>query len=206
MSHNTWIHRIVRIGVVRPLVHSPVTPNHLTTLRLVSGIVAAVLVGIGETRWMEIGAGIFVVSVFLDRADGDLARLSGNTTYFGHCYDMIADTICNTLILIGLGIGLRGGEYGSWSIFMGVVAGLSVALILWAVMQIEEIEGVRAAELPSVVGFDADDAVLLIPVFIWLDRAQELLAAAVAIAPLVALFFLGLYRRKRTSVQHVHRQ
>ena len=196
MSHNTWIHRIARVTIVNPLVPTRVTPNQLTTARLVTGIAAAAVIGAGTPLWRDVGAAIFVLSVLLDRADGDLARLTGRTSPSGHRYDMIADAVSNALILFGLGVGLRGGEYGSLAVPMGLLAGLSVAAILGMVMQIEEMEGHRAAELPSFWGFDADDAVLLIPVFIWLGQAEGLLLAAVLVAPLVALFFLGLYRRK----------
>lgn len=196
MSHNTWIHRIARVTIVNPLVPTRVTPNQLTTARLVTGIAAAAVIGAGTPLWRDVGAAIFVLSVLLDRADGDLARLTGRTSPSGHRYDMIADAVSNALILIGLGVGLRGGEYGSLAVPMGLLAGLAVVAILGMVMRIEEMEGHRAAELPSFWGFDIDDAVLLIPVFIWLGQAEGLLLAAALIAPLVALFFLGLYRRK----------
>lgn len=195
MSHNTWIHRVARITVVKPLVHTAVTPNQVTTVRILTGIAAAVALAIGPA-WWNAGAAVFVLSVVLDRADGDLARLTGRTSASGHRYDMIADAVSNALVLIGLGVGLRAGGFGLMSIPMGFIAGLSVAAILWLVMRMEELKGARAAELPSVAGFDADDAVLLIPVFVWLGQAEGLLVAAAVIAPLVALFFLGLYRRK----------
>jgi len=196
MSHNTWIHRLVRVSVVKPLVNTSVTPNQLTTVRLASGITAAAVIASGFEGWREIGAAVFVLSVLLDRADGDLARLTGKTSASGHRYDMIADAVCNALVLVGLGVGLRTGGYGLLAVLMGFLAGLSVAAILWMVMKIEETEGARAAELPNFAGFDADDAVLLIPVFIWLDQAEALLSLAAVIAPLVALFFIGIYRRK----------
>ncbi len=196
MSYNTWIHRIARVTIVKPLVSSRVTPNQLTTARLATGIAAAAAVGSGVDLWRDVGAAIFVLSVILDRADGDLARLTGRTSPSGHRYDMIADAVSNALILIGLGVGLRGGEYGSWAVPMGFLAGLAVAAILWMVMRIEEMEGHRAAELPSFAGFDADDAVLLIPLFIWLGQAEGLLLTAVLVAPLVAMLFFGLLRRK----------
>ncbi len=37
MSHNTWIHRAVRVAV-RPLAAGPITPNQVTTLRLAVGL------------------------------------------------------------------------------------------------------------------------------------------------------------------------
>ncbi|MBT3306556.1 MAG: CDP-alcohol phosphatidyltransferase family protein, partial [Alphaproteobacteria bacterium] len=137
--------------------------------------------------------------VILDRADGDLARLTGKTSPGGHRYDMVADATCNALILIGLGIGLRDAGFGVWAIPMGVLAGASVAAILWMVMRMEDLGGHRAAELPSYFGFDADDAVLLIPVFVWLDQSEGLLSAAAIVAPLVAVLFFGMFRRQLTG-------
>jgi len=195
VSHDTWIHRVARVTVVKPLVHTAVTPNQVTTVRLLTGIAAAAALAIGP-EWRNVGAAVFVLSVVLDRADGDLARLTGRTSASGHRYDMIADAVSNALVLIGLGVGLRDGGFGLLSISMGLVAGVSVAAILWLVMRIEEMKGARAAELPSVAGFDADDAVLLIPVFIWLGQAEGLLVAAVFIAPLVAALFFAMYRKK----------
>ncbi len=196
MSHDSWLHHIARATIVRPLMPTRVTPNQLTTARLAAGIAAAVAVGAGVDLWRDVGAGLFVLSVLLDRADGDLARLSGRTSPGGHKYDLVADAVSNALILFGLGVGLREGGYGLWAAPMGALAGAAVAAILWMVVRMEELGGQRAGELPSFRGFDVDDAVLLIPVFIWLDMAEGLLTAAAVIAPLVALFFLGLYRRK----------
>lgn len=195
MSHNSWLHRMLRHTVVKPLAKTPVTPNQLTTVRLLTGIAAACLMALGP-GWQAVGGGVFVLSVFLDRADGDLARLTGQTSASGHRYDMIADAVCNVLILIGLGVGLRDGGFGPWAAPMGVLAGASVAAILWMVMRMEEAKGARAAELPSFAGFDADDAVLLIPVFVWLGEAEGLLIAASVIAPLVAVLFFGMLRRQ----------
>ncbi len=196
MSHNTWIHRIARAAVVRPLRNTPVTPNHLTTLRLAAGIGAAAALAVGVERWAHIGAGLFVVSMVLDRADGDLARLTGRTSPGGHTYDLIADAASNTLILVGLGVGLRDSDYGVWALPMGVLAGAAIAVILWLVMRIEEVEGSRAAELPSFAGFDPDDAMLAVPIAVWLGASELLLAAAAIGAPAFAVFFYWLFRRK----------
>jgi hypothetical protein len=43
--------------------------------------------------------------------------------------------------------------------------------------------------------------VLLIPVFVWLGKAEGLLIAACIIAPLVVMLFLGMLRRQLASAE-----
>ena len=195
MSHNTWIHRIVRVGV-RPLVATPVTPNHLTTLRLITGLAAAAAFAVGDETWRAWGAAVFVVSVLLDRADGELARLGGKTSPWGHKYDLIADALSNSLVFAGLGLGLRDSALGFWAVAMGVAAGLAIAAILYLVLRLEALEGARAGELPSAAGFDVDDAILAVPVLVWLGWAEGLLVAATIGAPAFALLLYTKIRRR----------
>ncbi|MBT5413561.1 MAG: CDP-alcohol phosphatidyltransferase family protein [Rhodospirillaceae bacterium] len=194
MSHNTLIHRGVRV-LVRPLVRTSIKPNQITTLRLAAGFGTAAALAVGEPLWWNIGAGLFVLSAILDRADGELARLSGRTSPGGHVYDLVSDALSNALVFVGLGIGLRDSVLGHWSIPMGVAAGGAIALILWAVMAIEARQGSRAAELQGSGGFDPDDAILAVPVFIWFGAMQELLIAAAIGAPGFAIYFLIRFRR-----------
>ncbi len=194
ISHNTWIHRIVEVGV-RPLAKTPVTPNQLTTLRLMGGIGAAACFSVGQEFWAIAGSVLFVLSLCLDRADGILARLTGKTTPWGHTYDLIADSASNSLAFVGIGIGLRGGELGLWSIPLGLVAGLAISAVLWLVMRAEDQAGDRAAELESTAGFDPDDAMLAVPAAVLLGWAQPLIIAAAIGATFFALFFFWRFRR-----------
>ncbi|MHA1597852.1 MAG: CDP-alcohol phosphatidyltransferase family protein [Alphaproteobacteria bacterium] len=175
------------------------TPNQLTALRLAAGLAAAGLLATGTPPHIDWAAGLFIVSMLLDRADGSLARSTGRTTPKGHTFDLIADALCNTLIFVGLGIGLRSGGYGEAAIAMGILAGGSVAAILWLVLKIERQEGARAAEIQGTAGFDPDDAMALIPVAIWLGWSEGLLLAAAVVAPMFTLFFYWLFLRKRKS-------
>ena len=79
------MHKFVRIGV-KPLTKTAITPNQITTLRLISGLGAALLFSIGQEGYTIVGSGIFILSLLLDRADGILARLTGKTSKFGHIY------------------------------------------------------------------------------------------------------------------------
>jgi phosphatidylglycerophosphate synthase len=198
VSHNTWIHRGVRV-LVRPLVRSPVTPNHLTTARLFTGLGAAAAFATGETQWIRAGATLFVLSMLLDRADGELARLSGNSSRFGKLYDTVADAICDTAALAGIGIGLSAGAFGRLAVVMGLVAGLSVAFIFHQIIRIERDLGPGSGAFQGFAGFDPDDSMVLIPVAMWLGYAETLLLASVIVAPLAAVGIAVGFRRRRAA-------
>lgn len=196
MSHNTWIHRIARVAVVRPLMNTGIAPNHLTTGRLLLGVGGAGLIAWGSGPWAHMGAAVFLISMILDRADGDFARVTGQTSSGGHIYDLVADMLSNAALFVGLGIGESDGPLGPWAIAIGVAAGVSVAVSFAIVVSVEREGGERAAELPPLAGFDADDAMLLVPLGIWLGWSGPVLIAAGIGAPLFALFFVVRFHRQ----------
>lgn len=194
MSHNTWCHRIIR-PIVRRLVDSPVTPNHLTTLRLATAVLSGVMLAAGDRDWANAAGVVFLISMFLDRADGELARQSGKSTPWGHRFDLISDYSANVLIFLGIGIGLSGGALGSGAIALGLLAGCAITGILWLVSRIERIDGIGAAAFPTTGGFDPDDAMLIVPIAIWLDSQQAILIAAAIGAPTFLLWTWWRFRR-----------
>ncbi len=193
MSHDTWIHRAARV-VARPLVGTPVTPNQVTTLRLAAGLAAAAALAQGEADWRHWGAGIFILGLFLDRLDGELARLGGKTSPWGHRYDLFSDGLSNVLAFLGLGVGLRAGEFGAWAPAMGLVAGLAIAAILWLGVRMESLHGARAAELGVAAGFDPDDGLIAVPVLVWLGLSDWLLVAACLGAPAFGIYMALKFR------------
>ncbi len=196
MSHDTWIHRGVR-ALVRPLARTPVAPNHLTTARLVTGLGAAAAFAIGEDSWIRTGSVLFVVSMAFDRADGELARLSGKSSRFGHFYDIASDAVCNAAVLAGIGVGLRAGAFGDWAILMGLTAGLSVASIFYMVIWIETRLGQGSGAFAAHFGIDPDDAMIVIPIVMWLGYGEALLAAAAVMAPLSMILIGVVFARRR---------
>src|SRR5215213_4275909 len=103
MSTDTLIHRIIR-PAIRRIAPTRITPNHITTLRLVTGIAAALAFAQGEELWLAVGGGIFIVSMLLDRADGELARQTGRASVGGHRYDLVSDSASNIIAFIGIGV------------------------------------------------------------------------------------------------------
>ena len=179
---------------VRQLVHTSITPNQITTLRLTTGVGAAMMYSIGLEFWTYVGSVVFVISIFLDRADGILARLRGSTSLWGHNYDLISDSISNSLTLIGIGIGLRNSALDIWAIPIGFIAGISISAVLWLVMRAESENGIRAVELEGRAGFDPDDAMVLVPLAMVLGWGTYLIIAAAIGSTLFTIVFFWKFR------------
>ena len=109
-----WDVRLARV-LVRPLRHTPLTPNGLTTLGLLASLAAAWLMASGDPRRAALGGGLFMLAVLVDHMDGEFARLTGLTSRFGHYYDHVAAGLGYVSLFAGLGIGLRSGSLGAWA-------------------------------------------------------------------------------------------
>jgi archaetidylinositol phosphate synthase len=185
-GHGSWTHRLARIAV-RPLLGTKVTPNHLTTARLVSGLAACVLFAAGSYQ-ADVWAGIFwVVSAFLDRADGELARIGGKTTSWGHAYDYACDTLVNALFFLAIGVGLSGGALGLYAIALGVLAGGGIVAsnILSEAFEKRLASGTRIYAGGG--GFDFDDLLYLLGPAAWLGWLAPMLIGGSFGAPLMAI-------------------
>ncbi len=187
MTGDSWTHRLARV-VVKPLVGGPVTPNHLTTLRLATGLGACAAFAAGSRGWEIWGGALWVFSAFLDRADGELARLANAKTSFGHLYDYFSDVSVTALFFIAVGIGLRHGVLGPWAIAMGLVAGLSVAAASLLSEAIEQRSGSGDKAYAGAGGFDFDDILYLFGPVAWLSLLPPLLIGAAVGGPAFAVW------------------
>ncbi len=185
--------------MIRPLIHTPVTPNHLTTLRLLSGLAAAGAFAAGTYFWTVWGGVLFAVSALLDRADGELARLTGKMSNWGHWFDLYCDSIVNVAIFLGIGIGLTDSALGHWGWKMGVLSGSSIAATFWIVFRLHESGSTPSEAFNAPDGFDFDDALFLVCLFAWFDGLLPLLVLASVCAPSFLVFAGWQYYTLKTS-------
>lgn len=184
MTGSSWTHRLARV-CVRPLVGGPVTPNHVTTLRLVTGLAACTAFAVG--RWDGWAGILWVLSAFLDRADGELARLSDKTSPAGHAYDYVCDLAVNSLVFLGIGIGLRHGLLGGWAMLLGFIAGACIAVTGWLSELLEQREGNGKKAYYGAAGFDLDDLLYLFGPLAWLGWLGPVLIGTTVAGPCFTL-------------------
>lgn len=106
------------------IIKTPVTPNQVTIISLVIGIIAAVFFFHG-THTSTIIAGVFYfISTVFDQCDGEVARSKQMESDFGRVFDIIVDSIVNAAIVIGITIAI----YRTNGSILTIIAGLSAMM------------------------------------------------------------------------------
>ncbi|HWP66725.1 MAG TPA: CDP-alcohol phosphatidyltransferase family protein [Candidatus Limnocylindria bacterium] len=192
MAIKPWDSRLAH-WLVSPLRHTPVHPNVLTTLGLMSGLAAANLFATGRPASMNWGAAVYVLSAIFDHADGELARMTGKTSPFGHAYDRIADLIVKMSIFTGMGVGVR-GTLGDAGPFLGAAAGFAIIAIFVMRTELARRHGPSALAQPAAGGFEIEDVLYVIAPVTWFGLLPPFVLAASIGAPLFALWVARGFR------------
>jgi phosphatidylglycerophosphate synthase len=198
--------------LVAPLKDSWVTPNHLTTIRLIVGVAAAAAFLPGSYGWSNLAALLLILSNFIDHTDGELARISGKTSRFGHMYDIASDAAVTILLFVAIGVGVGTGAGAGAKpgislqippAIIGAIAGSAIALIFFLRMRTEEMYGKAATRQASLGGFETEDILYLLPLVTLCNGVAPFLIAASICAPLFAVWVVVDYLRVRQMVSGV---
>jgi phosphatidylglycerophosphate synthase len=198
----TWDARLAR-RLVTPLLGTPVTPNHLTTLRLAIGLAGAYYLSLGQYWLCSLGALLIALSNFVDHTDGELARISGQSSKIGHYYDLACDALVTVLLFAGIGfyVHVHHPDLFVPAQWLGGIAGVAVALIFFLRMRIESMVGKVGTKQASMAGFETEDVLYLLPVVTVLNGMTPFLFAAAIGAPLFALYVVVDYWRVARRLQ-----
>jgi phosphatidylglycerophosphate synthase len=98
-----YLHRPIARRIVDLLVHTPITPNQVTLIAALVGVMAGVLMGmsVGRPDRLLLSGLLLFASVVLDCCDGQLARRKKISSTYGAILDGIGDYAVG----ISLGIG-----------------------------------------------------------------------------------------------------
>ncbi|MEU7741555.1 CDP-alcohol phosphatidyltransferase family protein [Nonomuraea sp. NPDC049158] len=102
--------------------HTRLTPNQLTVVSLVLGMVSAVCLAMDL---LAAGAAMFYLSFMVDCLDGKIARLKGTGTPFGLWLDYVGDRIR----VVCCATGLAYGQYAITGDVRYIVMGAAVAVV-----------------------------------------------------------------------------
>ncbi len=154
--------------LVRPLINTPVTPNHITTLSLILGLAASVLFAWGEGSAPLWAAGLVTIARFIDHMDGELARQSGKTSPIGAMYDSLTGTACYGTMFLGMGYAEWRNGAGDWALFLAGGAMVFIVINMMLQFRVETWTGVAPDPYPQIGRIEAEDGIYLILPIIWL--------------------------------------
>jgi len=120
------LNRYISLAISRRIVDTRVTPNQVSALCIVLGILSGVLAAQGGYAYLLAGATLFQLNSILDGVDGELARVRWAYSSVGELLDSAGDNIANFSFFGGVAVAaLHAGQHGL------ATAGL-LGLSMWA--------------------------------------------------------------------------
>jgi len=138
------LYRPVAFLFVKAVYRSPITPNQVTFLSMLAGLVAAWFFSTGSAAVLSWAALFYAVANILDCSDGQLARLQKSGTLMGRVVDGVADYISSVAIFLSLGIGFTRNADPQWLLVIGAGLGSAVHSFFFDHYQGEFISTVRS--------------------------------------------------------------
>ncbi|MFC9969445.1 CDP-alcohol phosphatidyltransferase family protein [Spirillospora sp. NPDC127200] len=110
------------------------SPNQLTYLMMLSGVLAGLVVSLPATGtgalWTALGGAVLIqVYLLLDCVDGEVARYLRQTSVAGVFLDRIGHYLSEVALLVGLGFAAQGAWTTGGYVELGMLAALGAALI-----------------------------------------------------------------------------
>lgn len=114
--------------LVKAIQRTRITPNQITLFSILVGVAAGIGFGTGAPSLVAVGAALYTLSVVLDCADGQLARLKKNGTRMGRLLDGMTDYIVGMAVYLGVAFGLQpaGWRGGLWWLMVAAAAASNI--------------------------------------------------------------------------------
>jgi len=110
LSNDTFMDRTVTRffsrQFTRLFLQTPLSPNMITLLSLVIGIISALYFFQGTYENSIIGSGLLLLSAWIDCTDGEIARLKFMESKIGGKLDILCDNLVHFAVFFAIGMGL----------------------------------------------------------------------------------------------------
>jgi hypothetical protein len=130
------LYRPLAFFFVKATYSTNLTPNQVSSIAMLFGVIGGILFGFGTRDYLLLGAGFYLVCNILDCADGQIARLKKNGTKVGRIVDGFIDYVVSTVVYIGIGVGLTGLQAKGILNLQGNVFDINPYAYIWLVTAI----------------------------------------------------------------------
>ena len=147
-----FFNRKVSRWFTRIFLAAGLSPNAITILATLVGLVAAAGFGVGTYSAGIMAAFLFQLAAIIDCCDGEVARLTFTESPFGAWLDIAMDNVVHMAIFAGIAVGsylrVAGGD-GAWvPLALGSAAVLGNGLSFWLVTRAQKIKSASGWKTP----------------------------------------------------------
>lgn len=174
------------------LIHTPITPNFISVISTIVGIISAIFFALGTYQSTIIGALLLQFSAVIDCVDGDVARVVFKETPIGKWIDFVGDQIVHVTVFAGIALGVAKSAGAPQLLWLGVSAVLGALLSCAVVLRGMRSSTAQNSGLKRLIDASAnrDFSVLVLllalfnltTVFLWLAAIGSHLFWTVALA------------------------
>ena len=104
-----YILRPIAFVFVKLLYPTSITPNQVSLMTIIVGIISGYFFSRGTVTCFVIGGSLYFFCMVLDCVDGMIARLKNSGTAVGRIIDGVADYLVGISVYVGMGIGFEKG-------------------------------------------------------------------------------------------------
>jgi phosphatidylglycerophosphate synthase len=147
-----YFNRKVSASLTPVFLRTGLSPNAITVLSMVIGLLAAASFGVGSYTAGVMGALLFQLSAIVDCCDGEVARLTHRQSRFGEQLDITADNVVHMAIFAGVAWGtyLTQVSGTSWlPLLLGAAAVIGNGCSFWVVTRTRTLRDRRAWANPA---------------------------------------------------------
>jgi 1L-myo-inositol 1-phosphate cytidylyltransferase / CDP-L-myo-inositol myo-inositolphosphotransferase len=117
-----YFNRKCSCWLTRWLLQTSLSPNAITVLATVVGLLAAGAFAVGSYFMGILGAVLFQFAAILDCCDGEVARLKFQESPFGEQLDIILDNLVHIALFAGIAWAASHTRWGVWALVLGAMA------------------------------------------------------------------------------------
>ncbi len=108
------INRAISRPISMLLVRTPITPNQITTVSFLLGLLGAAFLALADSSWWIAGGLIIQASSILDGCDGEVARLKCRQSARGAWLDTVFDRYADAALAIAVTLSAARAEPACW--------------------------------------------------------------------------------------------
>ena len=128
-SFDLYFYRPLAFLLVKAVYSTNITPNQLTVISMIFGVLGGICYSFGTHKAFMFGAVLYLLYNVVDCSDGQLARLKKNGTTIGRILDGVADYVVSVALYFGIGFGYANNSSNPFLIWLlTAAAGISNAI------------------------------------------------------------------------------